>query len=919
MLLLGWCSSFLNQGHKSGLGNQERKKSMSKNTNRKGLALGAMFSLVASLFGAAPASAAVSTTAFNFSPAEGTSFSTLLDEDFHLVVSRDTSVVSETDFNTFLKYEISTNRAYNSSTYSVGVIAGIASGLTSAIDNTYGVSASANLTNGSAPGEFGRQRIYQGGNALALGGYLPAFVAAGYSETQSYVVLPTSRSSTVSSFVGLQLLHYGAGLYPTSESGAVTVTVRAFLDLNGDNVYSSATEPSGTQTVSFVKYSSVTRTVTVPSLNEGATSVDISATVSGINLEQLDGKWSIRANQWGPTGLIGAVSHSATAVDGTTFTFSAPATLTKTFTLVSTSKSHSVSADLVYFRSGATAFAEGRVENYTSFSTVIRWANAGTMTVPVPGATSFVHYAVAGDNVEAQGWATGAGRLYDVRANASYTIQFSASGVVSTSAQSATFTFSNPAVSATKFYRVNGGTAVTTGTASAVTATINAVTGLASITIVTTGFAAGDVISVSAKIAGAAEVEIGLKAEALSYTLTADATQLATTPGGSVTVGATAKDQFGVKSSATNQRIKFSWASGYSGTGTVSDVAVSAGYASATMTHGAATSTAAATITAQLQDTVAGSNLWSNVGSAVTVNITPTNAANGFRTGLAKSYSATISYGAAFSWSPVINDAYVIVTGSSIVVSGTGLIFKDDVLGLTASDRITLPGDSAARVKFYVTARKAGTYTLTLTAGTATTTSLIVVSDAQDNAGSAMAFDISSMESGRAAIVTGTLTDVNGNPVDTTLGGASVALSVTGTGATYVGSLNTETNADGKFQVALLSGTNQTGTITITAVYSPTTGAAAADKVTKVHTVSVVAPTAPEVNAVIGSFNGRWAVRVENAKGSVVSVKAGNRWVKFSALNNNYLYSMRSVKGRTIAVSVWVDGELQNSQTITIK
>jgi len=892
---------------------------MSKNTNRQGLALGAMFSLVASLFGAAPASAAVSTSAFNFAPAEGTSFSTLLDEDFHFVVSRDTSVVSETDFNTYLKYEISTNRAYNSSTYSVGVIAGIASGLTSAIDNTYGVSASANLTFGSAPGEFGKQRIYQGGNQLALGGYLPAFAAAGYSETQSYVVLPTSRSSTVSSFVGLQLLHYGAGLYPTSESGAVTVTVRAFLDLNGDNVYSSATEPSGTQTVSFVKYSSVTRTVTVPSLNEGATSVDISATVSGINLEQLDGKWSIRANQWGPSGQVDAVSHSATAKDGTTFTFSAPATLTKTFTLVSASKSHSVSADLVYFRSGATAFAEGRVENYTSFSTVIRWANAGTMTVPVPGATSFVHYAVAGDNVEAQVYATGAGRLFDVRANSSYTIQFSASGVVSSSAQSATFTFSNPALSATKFYTVNGGTAVTTGTASAVTATINAVTGLASITIVTTGFAAGDVISVSAKIAGAAEVEIGLKAEALTYTLTADATQLATTPGGSVTVGATAKDQFGVKSSATNQRIKFSWASGYSGTGTVSDVAVSAGYASATMTHGAATSTAAATITAQLQDTVAGSNLWSNVGSAVTVNITPTNAANGFRTGLAKSYSATISYGSAFSWSPVINDAYVIVTGSSIVVSGTGLMFKDDVLGLTASDRITLPGDSAARVKFYVTARKAGTYTLTLTAGTATTTSLIVVSDAQDNAGSAMAFDISSMESGRAAIVTGTLTDLNGNPVDTTLGGASVALSLTGTGATYVGSLNTETNADGKFQVALLSGTNQTGTITITAVYSPTTGAAAADKVTKVHTVSVVAPTAPEVNAVIGSFNGRWAVRVENAKGSVVSVKAGNRWVKFSALNNNYLYSRKSVKGRTIAVSVWVDGELQNSQTITIK
>ena len=143
------------------------------------------------------------------------------------------------------------------------------------------------------------------------------------------------------------------------------------------------------------------------------------------------------------------------------------------------------------------------------------------------------------------------------------------------------------------------------------------------------------------------------------------------------------------------------------------------------MVHAPATSTVSATIWAELQNTVAGSNIWSTVvADAKVMDVTVTTAANGFRKGLAKSYSATISYGADFSWSPVINDAYVVVTGSSIVVSGTGLIFKDAVNSLTASDRITLPGDSEARVRFFVTARKAGTYTLTLTAGTATTTSL---------------------------------------------------------------------------------------------------------------------------------------------------------------------------------------------------
>jgi hypothetical protein len=130
----------------------------------------------------------------------------------------------------------------------------------------------------------------------------------------------------------------------------------------------------------------------------------------------------------------------------------------------------------------------------------------------------------------------------------------------------------------------------------------------------------------------------------------------------------------------------------------------------------------------------------------------------------------------------------------------------------------------------------------------------------------------------------------------------------------------TETDADGKFRVSVLTSAADSGTLTVTAVYMPQGAATVtAKKVTSVQNVTV-APAAPvEANAVIGSFNGRWAVRVENAKGSVVSVKAGSRWVKFTALNNNYLFSRKSVVGRTIAVSVWVDGELQNSQTITIK
>jgi hypothetical protein len=217
---------------------------------------------------------------------------------------------------------------------------------------------------------------------------------------------------------------------------------------------------------------------------------------------------------------------------------------------------------------------------------------------------------------------------------------------------------------------------------------------------------------------------------------------------------------------------------------------------------------------------------------------------------------------------------------------------------------------------------------MTLKTGTATTTSQLVVADAASDMGRTITWDTSTIESGKTRVITGTLSDANGNPVDTTgvgrtagdSGTASIVVTYTGTAGIVVGTMPTETDADGKFKVSILTAAADSGTLTLTAVYMPQgASTVTANKVTSVQAVTVAPAAAPEVNAVIGSFNGRWAVRVENAKGSVVSVKAGNRWVKFTSLNNNYLFSRKSVVGRTLAVSVWVDGELQNSQTITIK
>jgi hypothetical protein len=121
------------------------------------------------------------------------------------------------------------------------------------------------------------------------------------------------------------------------------------------------------------------------------------------------------------------------------------------------------------------------------------------------------------------------------------------------------------------------------------------------------------------------------------------------------------------------------------------------------------------------------------------------------------------------------------------------------------------------------------------------------------------------------------------------------------------------TDVFGESIVTLTTLAAESGTTTITAF--ATIGGETVS-VTKTVTVGAVVG---EINAAIGSFGGRVAVRVENSKGSTVSVKIGNKWYKYTALTNNYLKSWTSRKGLTTAVSVYVDGELQNTSTITVK
>jgi hypothetical protein len=171
---------------------------------------------------------------------------------------------------------------------------------------------------------------------------------------------------------------------------------------------------------------------------------------------------------------------------------------------------------------------------------------------------------------------------------------------------------------------------------------------------------------------------------------------------------------------------------------------------------------------------------------------------------------------------------------------------------------------------------------------------------------------------GKTLVATVKLVDEHGNAVAAD-DAATESFAVTVTGLGFVGAIPTKLNASGEATVAVLLGSADEGSVVITATYDADGTGTAKAAVTTTKTVAVAPAVASEVNAVVGSFNGRWAVRVENAKGSAVSIKVGGKWFKATATSDNFVISRKSKVGATVLVKVWVAGDLQNEQTITVK
>ncbi len=848
---------------------KKERKLMQRNSNRKGLALGAALSLLVSLFATVPAANAATDGAnIGAYPVAGTTFAGTVVEDFPVFVQLKPG---------------QTNAAFDSNN------------LVFKVEKTAGTNMDV--------------RVSASGTAVNAATWTSVSPTVGATEP---LIQAGSASATVSGVVnasGVAHLNFKA----SSASGvaswsAVTLKVTAWIDNQGGvkNDAVDSDEWFTTFSVTLATPAGITSTLTATEPSEGGRYYTVSGTVTGLNLENLDGKFFLAASSSAALYDTNANSLSdssvvtSSALTGTAVALRAGVVSTS-FNVYSVPAKASFSAALRYQPTGNT---DTIYAGYLLGSVVTAGASAATITTLVTTVVKSDH-------------ATSSNQTVPVRPNQTYTVRVhaatnstSVSGVVVTVALSgATLDSVNKLIS------VNGGAAtssyptklsVTTGT-----------DGYASFTVATTGFAANDTLVVNASSGNTAASALTMTATAVTYAISNDYSVYATAPGAAVKIGYAVKDQWGVALAATNYRIQVTrGGTGFAYATTVSEVAVAAGVATFEFTPSPATKTGSAVVSAVLQKSDSALNSWVSGGSAAgDVTVTVTDVTSVFSVSPAASVAASVSYfPSTVSWKTVTGTVKNV--GAMIDISGDGLVFRAASGKSTASGKLTVGSAADGTYTFDVASLKVGKYTISQKVGATTANTILVVDPVAADSGKSITFDKTALVAGETAKITGTLVDSNGNGVNTS-GSADVVVSWAGLGLPF-GTGTLETDADGKFSINVLVLATEVGTGTITATYRPAGDAASTKNVTVAQVLNIGTPAA-EVNVVVGSFNGRWAVRVENAKGSAVTVKVGGKWYKTTASGDNFVFSRKSKVGANVLVKVWVAGDLQNEQTVTVK
>ena len=268
---------------------------------------------------------------------------------------------------------------------------------------------------------------------------------------------------------------------------------------------------------------------------------------------------------------------------------------------------------------------------------------------------------------------------------------------------------------------------------------------------------------------------------------------------------------------------------------------------------------------------------------------------------------------------------------------------------------VTISGDSSilfvdgARAAFgsiTVIASATGTYSVHARSNTVQKASVVTVSalggsktikvtfeGAKDDSASAVSISApANVVPGSTLQVTVKLTDKYGNPVVTNgtaadgwiNGTDAPGLTVTYTGpGLRIGDLPTATGANGEATFTVLLGSNDSGSIVVTASYDGNTGSTVNTNVySATSTITVgaaaVAVSATKVN--VGSFKGYVALYAKGYKGKKMSAIVAGKWIVVASLATDFERVVRYTgAGYDIVTTIYIDGVSVQSFNVTTK
>jgi hypothetical protein len=788
-------------------------------------------------------------------------------------------------------------------------------------------------------------------------------VNAGAADNSNYVVTPNSTSASVANQI----------LIATAATATSSVTVQAWVDSDLDSVIDSAEWNSTVQTVVFNKASEVTWTTefTAPVIGDTKFLAYVSASPS-INVAQVASSTSIFFSNTTDSSKTQLVALSSSNFDSTTGKLK----FNDTFSLGSSSAQTSVLAGKRYtaqaaFKVGGSETASDVVGSAVAYS--VAAATITTIAEPVTADSDNTKSTATAVAVRSTATSVpvsilvsdGSGPLKSTAVTVY--LEENATGGTDTNATTAVGNYDTSSFSA-------GGVTLKDTTSAKEKVSFS----------VTTDADGKAVFTITAAAQASDAIKVWASAQGVNATPTNSATYTWTTAtpssvknnniqgasavlkqaaGSTFTLNFTVIDQFGAAiPTADKYRVAITNGANYS-TGDQYYPVVSAGKASqaitldstatGTMTYKfkvqtkgsdnnytdasvtgtdlsvvVGTSNAAASFTATADLASGGSvsdalsttatNALTVAGSRTAKLDTVAFAAGDKNAGGTNVAKGTLTTG--FSVGGTVTDSTTAATYSTVTLSGANLNFVANST-LYSAGSITVQTDaSGVYGGVVVLSNKSGKQTLTITAGSVSKSYVVDFGAAAATAATALTVDAPAyILPGRTLVVTAKAVDKFGNGVDV----ADTHASVTYTGpGLVVGSLPTQTDANGELSFRVLLGADEVGSATVVVKISAdadTTFDETGDlAVTKIVSIGA-APVAGATAKVSGSSK-KFYVSVDNnesAKNVVVKV-AGKTFKTLKGSSAKKTYVVAAPKG-SHKVTVYVGGKLVATKTISVK